>query len=71
MTHTRAQLDNSMYPDELAHIARVLDALNQHNCLMCLDGELSYHDENANRIAIFWFDSEAETWRVQIGLLNE
>lgn len=68
---TNKRLDNSMYPEELEHIVNVLKALNGSNFLMCLDGELSYHDENANRIAIFWFDGEAEQWRVQIGLLNE
>ena len=70
MTDRRTQLDNSLYPDELSMIAKIVETLNSHNCLM-LDGELNYYNENADRIAIFWFDAEAETWRVQIGLFNE
>ncbi len=67
----RTQLDNSLYPEELAHISKILKALNDTDVLMYLDGELNYYNDNADRIAIFWFDSEVEQWRVQIGLFNE
>lgn len=71
MTDRRTQLDNSLYPDELERIAKILKVLNDNDVLLYLDGELSFYNENADRIAIFWCDGEAEAWRVQIGLLNE
>ena len=66
MTDRRTQLQYSLYPDEFERIAKILKVLNDNDVLLYLDGELTYYNENADPLAIFWCDGESESWRVQI-----
>lgn len=58
----------SIYVDEAQKIADILKELNNSTNLAYLDGELRYFNENADCLALFWYDGEAESWRVHIGV---
>ena len=58
----------SLYLDEVEQINNIIKALNGVKALANLDGVVKHYSENADLLASFWYDSEAEAWRVYVGV---